>query len=380
MSDRERTPQQVDPVGALASRPVSLITVVAALAVAVSATLSGRDEIVDPAASVGAVAALAAAGLVLVLSASPLRAPFRRRSLVAVVVLSCAAVALEALGLLGQNELVRDDWSSLAVGVLLLGVAPYRPAAEILVAGLVVAVVVAVVVLLERPWFVTAVPTTTFVVVAVVPVVALSAAAASFSRTFTLLVERWIDRATTFRRASADELRASIARSVQQDRVTILNREVVPFFSSLVDRGAVTAADAQRARDIADQLRVSMVAEADRSWLEHLFVSPTSGVSGIVVDPDFVASAMTPDHRTSLRALLVAFGERDGVQADDVRVDLRRVDERVEALVSVPTTVGEFVVRRRFAPWFAVLRIVFGDLQVDATSPLLTLRFSYDQH
>jgi hypothetical protein len=380
MSDRERTPQQVDPVGALASRPVSLITVLAALVVAVSATLSGRDEIVDPAASVGAVAALAAAGLVLVLSASPLRAPFRRRSLVAVVVLSCAAVALEALGLLGQNELVRDDWSSLAVGVLLLGVAPYRPAAEILVAGLVVALVVAVVVLLERPWFVTAVPTTTFVVVAVVPVVALSAAAASFSRTFTLLVERWIDRATTFRRASADELRASIARSVQQDRVTILNREVVPFFSSLVDRGAVTAADAQRARDIADQLRVSMVAEADRSWLEHLFVSPTSGVSGIVVDPDFVASAMTPDHRTSLRALLVAFGERDGVQADDVRVDLRRVDERVEALVSVPTTVGEFVVRRRFAPWFAVLRIVFGDLQVDATSPLLTLRFSYDQH
>lgn len=380
MSDRERTPQQVDPVGALASRPVSLITVVAALAVAVSATLSGRDEIVDPAASVGAVAALAAAGLVLVLSASPLRAPFRRRSLVAVVVLSCAAVALEALGLLGQNELVRDDWSSLAVGVLLLGVAPYRPAPEILLAGLVVAVVVAVVVLLERPWFVTAVPTTTFIVVAVVPVVALSAAAASFSRTFTLLVERWIDRATTFRRASADELRASIARSVQQDRVTILNRDVVPFFSSLVDRGAVTAADAQRARDIADQLRVSMVAEADRSWLEHLFVSPTSGVSGIVVDPDFVASAMTPDHRTSLRALLVAFGERDGVQADDVRVDLRRVDERVEALVSVPTTVGEFVVRRRFAPWFAVLRIVFGDLQVDATSPLLTLRFSYDQH
>ena len=380
MSDRERTPQQVDPVGALASRPVSLITVLAALVVAVSATLSGRDEIVDPAASVGAVAALAAAGFVLVLSASPLRAPFRRRSLLAVVVLSCAAVALEALGLLGQNALVRDDWSSLAVGVLLLGVAPYRPAAEILVAGLVVAVVVAVVVLLERPWFVTAVPTTTFVVVAVVPVVALSAAAASFSRTFTLLVERWIDRATTFRRASADELRASIARSVQQDRVTILNREVVPFFSSLVDRGAVTAADAQRARDIADQLRVSMVAEADRSWLEHLFVSPTSGVSGIVVDPDFVASAMTPDHRTSLRALLVAFGERDGVQADDVRVDLRRVDERVEALVSVPTTVGEFVVRRRFAPWFAVLRIVFGDLQVDATSPLLTLRFSYDQH
>ncbi|NII50099.1 hypothetical protein [Frigoribacterium endophyticum] len=380
MSDRERTPQQVDPVGALASRPVSLITVLAALVVAVSATLSGRDEIVDPAASVGAVAALAAAGFVLVLSASPLRAPFRRRSLVAVVGLSCAAVALEALGLLGQNALVRDDWSSLAVGVLLLGVAPYRPAAEILVAGLVVAVVVAVVVLLERHWFVTDVPTTTFVIVAVVPVVALSAAAASFSRTFTLLVERWIDRATTFRRASADELRASIARSVQQDRVTILNREVVPFFSSLVDRGAVTAADAQRARDIADQLRVSMVAEADRSWLEHLFVSPTSGVSGIVVDPDFVASAMTPDHRTSLRALLVAFGERDGVQADDVRVDLRRVDERVEALVSVPTTVGEFVVRRRFAPWFAVLRIVFGDLQVDATSPLLTLRFSYDQH
>jgi hypothetical protein len=380
VSDRERTPQQVDPVGALASRPVSLVAVVAALAVAVTATLGSRDEIVDPAAAVGAVAALAVGGIVLVLSASPLRAPFRRRSLVAVVVLSCVAVALEALGVLGHNDLVRDDWASLAAGVLFLGVAPYRPSREIAVAGVVVAAVVAVVVVLERPSFVTAVPTTTFVVVAVVPVLALSAAAASFSRTFTVLVEGWTDRATAFRRASAEELRASIARSVQQDRVTILNREVVPFFSSVVERGEVTAEDAERARDISEQLRVSMVAEADRSWLEHLFVTPTSGVSGIVVDPDLVASGMTPDHRTSLRALLVAFGEGDGVQADDVRVDLRRVADRVEALVSVPTTAGEFLVRRRFAPWFAVLRIVFGDLQVDATSPLLTLRFSYDQH
>ena len=380
MTGRERTPQQVDPLGALSARPVTVAAVLFAVVFATVATVRGWAEVVDPAAGVAALVVLAAAGGLVLFSASPLRAPFRRPALVVVVALGVVAAVLEALGTAGHNSLVRDDWASIALGVVLVGVAPYRPAVEIALGGAATAAALAVLVVLQRDSFVTDVPTFTFVVVVVTPVLALSLAAASFSRTFTLLVEGWLDRASTYRRASAGELRASIARSVQQDRVTILNHDVVPFFTALVDRGEVSDDDVETARRIAASLRVSMVAEADRSWLEQLFASPTTVVAGIVVDPEHVAQLMTADHRTSLRALLVAFGEREGVQADDVRVELRPEGDRVEARISVPTTAGEFVLRRRFAPWFAVLRLVFADLQVDAGPPLLTLRFSYDQH
>jgi hypothetical protein len=380
VSGRERTPQQVDPLGALSARPVTVLAAVAALVYAGVMTTTTRMEIASPGATAGALVALVAAGVVLVLSASPYRAPFRRRSLVVLSVLSAGAVVLSAVGTAGRDAFVRDDWPPVAVGVLLLALAPYRPGVEIALAGLGVALVVAVVVVVQSPSFVTPVPVTSFVVVAVTPVLALAFAGAAFSRTFTRLVEEWDARASVARSASAEELTESVARSVQQDRVTVLNRDVVPFFTSLVASGTVEEADVERARRIADSLRSTMVAEADRSWLEHLFAGDGAPVSGVVVDPDRLAPAMTGEHRTAVRALLVALGASDAVRADDVQVVLRERDGRVDGLLSVPVVGGEASVRHALAPWLAVLRVVFGDLQVDPAPPLLTLRFSYDQH
>ena len=380
MSGRERTPQQVDPLGALSARPVTVLAASAALVYAGVMTTTTRMEIASLGATAGALVALVAAGVVLVLSASPYRAPFRRRSLVALSVLSAGAVVLSAVGTAGRDAFVRDDWPPVAVGVLLLALAPYRPGVEIALAGLGVALVVAVVVVAQSPSFVTPVPVTSFVVVAVTPVLALAFAGAAFSRTFTRLVEEWDARASVARSASAEELIESVARSVQQDRVTVLNRDVVPFFTSLVASGTVQEADVERARRIADSLRSTMVAEADRSWLEHLFAGDGAPVSGVVVDPDRLAPAMTGEHRTAVRALLVALGATDAVRADDVQVVLRERDGRVDGLLSVPVVGGEASVRHALAPWLAVLRVVFGDLQVDPAPPLLTLRFSYDQH
>ena len=375
-----RSPQQVDPLGALSSRPVTALAALAAVVYAAVSTLATRDEITSGPAAVGALAALAAAGVVLVLASSPLRAPFSRASVVAVALLGSVAVVLSALGTAGANSMVRDDWAPLAVGLVLVGLAPYRPAVDIVAAGAVTSVVVAAVVVAESASFVTHVPVLAFVVVAVTPVVALSLAGASFSAAFTTLVERWIAGASSARQASAEEFRSSVVRSVQQDRVTILNRDVVPFFGQVVAAGVVTEADVERARRISADLRGTMVAEADRSWLEQTLADPVTRVSGVVVDPDRAAGRMTAAHRTSLRALLVAFGETDAVRADTVQVELDTQEERVEARISVATASSETAVRHRLAPYFAVVRIVFDDLQVDPAPPLLTLRFSYDQH
>ena len=379
-----RSPQQVDPLGALSSRPVTALAAVAAVVYATVSTVLTRDEIVMPAAAVGALAALGAAGVVLVLASSPLRAPLTRWSVAGVVALGALASVLAAVASAGHNSMVRDDWASLAVGLLLVGLAPYRPALDLVVAGLASAVVLTAVVLVEREAFLTDVPVLVFVVVAVTPVLALSLAGASFSAAFTTLVERWIAGASSARQASAEEFRSSVARSVQQDRVTILNRDVVPFFGEVVAAGTVTEADVERARRISADLRSTMVAEADRSWLEQVLADPSTRVSGVVVDVGRAAGRMTAAHRTSLRALLVAFGESDAVLPDTVRIELEQgldaEEERVEARISVATASSESAVRHRFAPYLAVVRIVFDDLQVDPAPPLLTLRFSYDQH
>jgi hypothetical protein len=379
-----RSPQQVDPLGALSSRPVTALAAVAAVVYATVSTVVTRDEIVVPAAAVGALVALGAAGVVLVLASSPLRAPLTRSAVSGVVVLGSIAAVLAAVASAGHNSMVRDDWASLAVGLLLVGLAPYRPALDLVVAGLVSAAVLTAIVLVESEAFLTDVPVLVFVVVAVTPVLALSLAGASFSAAFTTLVERWIAGASSARQASADEFRSSVARSVQQDRVTILNRDVAPFFGEVVAAGVVTEADVERARRISADLRSTMVAEADRSWLEQVLADPSTRVSGVVVDVGRAAGRMTAAHRTSLRALLVAFGESDSVRPDTVRIELEQgldtEEERVEARISVATASSESAVRHRFAPYLAVVRIVFDDLQVDPAPPLLTLRFSYDQH
>ncbi|TWX40191.1 hypothetical protein ES689_01595 [Frigoribacterium sp. ACAM 257] len=379
-----RSPQQVDPLGALSSRPVTALAAVAAVVYATVSIVVTRDEIVVPAAAVGALVALGAAGVVLVLASSPLRAPLTRWSVAGVVALGALAAVLAAVASAGHNSMVRDDWASLAVGLLLAGLAPYRPALDLVVAGLASAVVLTAVVLVESEAFLTDVPVLVFVVVAVTPVLALSLAGASFSAAFTTMVERWIAGASSARQASADEFRSSVARSVQQDRVTILNRDVAPFFGEVVAAGVVTEADVERARRISADLRSTMVAEADRSWLEQVLADPSTRVSGAVVDVGRAADRMTAAHRTSLRALLVALGESDAVQPDAVRIELEvghgAEEERVEARISVATASSESAVRHRLAPYFAVVRIVFDDLQVDPAPPLLTLRFSYDQH
>ncbi|NRD25341.1 hypothetical protein [Frigoribacterium sp. VKM Ac-2836] len=375
-----RTPQEVDPLGALAARPVTLGAALAAVLVAVVYTLLRAPDVSSPGAAVAALVVVAVGGAVLVVSAVPLRAPFGPGALWCVAAACAAAGVLSALATAGSNPFVRDDWAGIAAGVLLLGVAPYRSAHEILAAGGAVAAVLAVVVLVEAPGFVTAVPVASYVVVALTPLFALTAASAVFSAVFVAHVEGWVSRATEFRRAGTDELRVTLARSVQQDRVTVLNREVVPFFARLVESGRIDEDDADEARRVADSLRASLVAEADATWLARRLGGPGRRVPAEVVDPDRLADRLGPEHRTALWALFATLDDGDVVDAHSLRVVLEAEEARVGITVELACGSSVAAARRSLAPCLTVLRLVSGDLRVDRAASLLTLRFSYDQH
>jgi len=374
------SPQQVDPLGATGARPLTLAAGGSAVLLGVVATLTGADQLTGPASAMAALALVAAAGLVLWLASSPARAPFPTLAVVAVVLCGAAATVAAAHATWGSNVGVRDDWAPFALGVLVLGLAPYRRAADLLLAGAVLAAVVGAVTLAQAPGFAAPVPEAVFVVVAVTPVLALSAGGAVFSGTFVRSVEEWRDRARRQRAETTTALRDPLARSVQQDRVTVLNRDAVPFFADLLRRGEVAPADVAEARRVGDALRSTLVAEADRSWLEELLTSPRDRASGRVDDPDGAAATLPLDRRTVVRALLVALGDSDVVDGSDLHVELSARDGRADVVVRVPTTAPEALVRARLEPWSAVLRVVFDDARVDASGSPLTLRFSYDQH
>jgi len=375
-----RTPQEVDPLGALAARPITVAAGATAVLVASVETVLRASDVSTPWAAWTALVTVAAAAVVLVVAADPLRAPFGPRGAWCVAAGCAVASVLSAVATSGSNPFVRDDWAGVVSGVLLLGLAPYRVAREIALVGAVVAFVIAIVVVAESPGFVTPVPTATYVVVAVTPLLALGAASAVFSAVYVGHVERWMTRAVGFRRVSTDDLRVTLARSVQQDRVTVLNREVVPFFARLIAAGRVAEGDADEARRVAEALRASLVADADATWLSRRLDAPGRRVPTELVDPDRAADRLGPEHRTALWAFFSAVDDPAVVDVRSLRLVLVGQEARVDITIELAVASSATVARRSLSPYLTVLRLVSGDLRVDRSTSLLTLRFSYDQH
>jgi hypothetical protein len=381
VSDRELTAQQTDPLGALNQRPISLVVAFFALLLAVVRTALHQDQhgVLGPA--IAAIVLVATAAAIVVIATSPYRAPFTRRSFG--LMLTCALVALlaEAVSKGGHDPVIRDNWGSAAVGLFLLACAPYRPGRDLIVGTVIGAVVEGVVVWLEFPGFAVRAPVVLYLVIGLAPVVALGVGSAVYSSSFVRLVHQWLARASVMTRESALEMRPGIARSVQQDRVTGLNRDVVPFFARLVEADQITDADRRLAGRVAAVIRDRIVADSDRSWLEQAVIDVCPrGLTGTVVDRAHLAEGMTSDQRTAIRALVNAMAVDVATDTSTLGIVFHDDDPVVRGLIRVDGAAADAAVRQLYAPYFAVLRILFRDLQVDVTGSLLTLRFSYDQH
>jgi hypothetical protein len=382
----ERTSQQFDPAGSSGVHWVTIALSSGAFLFAVVQSIRGIGEVSFPALAILAVVLLAAAGSTLVIASSPSHAPFVARSHALVLVFALAAILAEAGSQFATNTHIRDDWGPTSLGILFVALGPYRPALEIAASGILSAILVGFVTLLEIDSFAGQAPAIAFVVMAIIPMVALCFSASMFSMGVVASIERFQKRADEASRSLAREFRDQIARSVRTDRVTILSRDVLPFFATVLERDTITDEDKLRARQIAESIRRVMVHDVDRSWLEA--VIDLAGGSGqnslgasreIVSDHDRVAASMSTDQRTAMRALLVALIGVSGVERQDLRILLSLVDGRCHARIGAQLSLTDYAMRSTFAPFFAVLRAVFTNLEVDFVHSTLTLRFSYEQ-
>lgn len=317
------TQQEADPIGGIAAAPLVTIGACLAFGMSVALTILHWDQVRFPIAAVLALALVAAAGIFAAVSATPSRAPFTPERLWIIVALAVGAAIAEYLSTIGANVSYYDDFGPLAIGMLILSVAPYCTWVSLLLSGVLAAVVLSILVLGSGTAMAVDAPVGTLIALNSSAVLALSAAASGFSYAVvdeTLAWQREANRAALQRDAA---LRAGIARSVQQSRVSVLGREVLPFLAGVMTADRISVADADRARELADALRRALKAGIESTWLDDLGadVQLARGILVVVDDPTGAAADLGDDQRSALTALVMWLG--DARRSEEVKLAIR---------------------------------------------------------
>lgn len=388
MIARERTRQQLDPIGTFGNGLETILLSASAFVLAVVTTYEVFDQIAEPPLAVVALLVLGVACGAVIYASSAYRAPFSRRTHDLVIIGALVAIVIDAASEGFEQEFTRNDWGPVVLGLLLLAMGPYRPAREQVVSASLAAIFVGFITVVQGRLSTGGLPVVAMVAVTVMPILALGYASAANSHRVVNGLERWQHKLMRPGRVVSREDEDGIARSVQQDRITILNREVLPFFLEIIEKPAVSNADRERARDIAASIRRVMVAEVDRSWLENALQKAGTQRRGIaggapvqqeLRDDEHIAGLMAYDQRTALRAFIGALHEVPASGPEFIRMELFRDGAVCRGIILVALEMADFTLRSRFAPYFAVLRVMFADLRLEYLQGVLTLSFSYEQ-
>ncbi len=382
MKYHERTRQQLDPSASLGTWPLTILLASGAFGYAIALTVLSAAEITLPVLSGLSLLILGAACLLVIVATSARRAPFQRRTHVLVHCLAWVAVVSSAAAAWSTNRFIRDDWWPVSFGLLVLALSPYRPAKELAAWGTVSALFLGFLTLLQSANPTAAASPAAYVLVVMAPMLALCYASVAYADTSVNSLEQWRRQTRLAGATMVDQFREGITRSVQQDRVTILGRDVLPYFSEILARDTVTVADRERAREIADSIRRVMVSEADRSWLEALVDGVASRCSGAgwVSDDARLASQMSREQRTVVRALLDALREDSGFDRDSIRFQLDADGDRATVRLTADFAATRRDARLLVAPYLAVMRVWFEQVRVESLQPTMEIGFSYELH
>ena len=320
MSRMRLTQQEADPIGGITAAPLVVIGAGLAFTTSVVLTVAHWSEVGSPWAALLAVALVAAAGLCAAFLAAPGRAPFRTESLWLVVALAVGGAIAEYLSTIGANRFLYDDFGPIIVGMLILSLAPFCTWVSLLLSGVVATAVLSILIAGSPSTTVIAAPLVTLIAVESASVLALTAAAAGYSWAIVAVTLTWQREANRAALQRDGELRAGIARSVQQSRVSVLGREVLPFLAGVMTADRISVADADRARELAEALRRALKAGIESTWLDDLgaTIRMSRGIPVSVDDPTGASDDLADDQRSALTALLTWLSE--GSRSAGIRV------------------------------------------------------------
>lgn len=396
-----KSPQVVDPLGTLSAHPLAWIGSIVAVSYAGFQTARQWEAVQQPAVGIAAVVVLVIACAVFLVAAHPTSSPFGPLAAFVVVTLAVVAAALETISRFGSNLLLQDDFGQVTVAILLAMMAPYRPALSLVIGAVASSMALALFPVAQVPYLAVNAPLAEYIVVLVVPPLALGLAAAAFSNGFVRAVRNWQRLVSRAALEIEDEARIGLARSVQQQQVSVLAREVLPFLTRGINASTVELADVERARALADALRGTLVAEIGRTWLDDVAdgIAVPGGGSPAVDDPDMLAIRMSGEQRVACAALVAAISADEEIAARSVTVVLRqsagaRPGSRIgggpaAASVSVqisattdaaPRSLSARRAEGLLVQYLAVVRVLFEGVVVRVAPGAVTVGFDYAQH
>ncbi|WP_157002318.1 hypothetical protein [Agromyces laixinhei] len=374
------TQQEADPIGAIAAAPIVTIGASVAFVVALGLTWAHWNEVGSPLAAVVALLLLAAAGSVAAVWALPAHAPFTNERLWIVVTLAVGAAIAEYVSTIGNNREVYDDFGPAVIGLLILSLAPYITWLSASLAGVLSAVVLSILAAGATMYASSEAPIGGILILNAAPVLAMSAAAAGYSYRIvsdTLAWQRAANRVALQRDA---ELRAGIARTVQQSGVSVLGREVLPFLAGVMTAERISVSDAGRARELAEALRRALRAGLESTWIDDLAanIRVARGIDTIVDDPTGAADDLGADQRSAVTALISWLG--DAARSRRIGVAFTNEgDEGERGVVTIVSAPGSAPPNRRELDRFvAVARAVALRADASLTRENVTVELRYD--
>ena len=346
---RNDTAQELDPLGGITARLFAIGAVAVALVVAFSMSVITAEQTNNVWLELAALAAITASGAFYIRAVSPFRAPFPRSAHVVVCLLALLAVVLDSAAQWGTNPVVRDDWGPIALAILTLTFGSWRPAWEILLCTIVCALVIGSLAFVQADHFAADVPAIVFAVLPATPLLATGAAATAFSRSLVDTLLAW-RAGVTGPRASAPSI-GDDAEPTRASHLVHLDEQVYPFLERVAQSAELTAADGERARVLARELRTLLVLDAERSWLSRIVRD--------VDDRHRFAERMGEAQRGFVRAVLAHVRNSAAFDDERMRLALHGSEWEATCTIVVPGHAGHNP-RVQLAPYIAVGRSVFG--------------------
>ncbi|WP_375400886.1 hypothetical protein [uncultured Amnibacterium sp.] len=343
MPGREATLQQQHPIDSVGfTRLFAIGAAILSSVIAMLTTAAEAEQVANWPLEIGAIVLLCGTGVYFARAASPFRAPFHRQSAVIVMSLTVIAFVLDETAQLGQNRVLHDDWGLVVIPFYLFVIASLRPVRDVVVAGAIASAVVVIVAVVASPFISTQTVPLARALVGVASLVPATLGAAVFAR---VVMQKLTHDPVADARPVVE--RSSVRLSVQQENIALLDAGVVPLITDVLAAGSLTAADSRRARQLAKNLRATMVADLSRDWLQE---------AGLTVDdPQNYADRMTPEQRTTLRGVINAMPLKSRTHPGTVTI----TGQDFNAVIEMRLPLNRRPSGPRLAPAVVMLRTVF---------------------
>jgi hypothetical protein len=376
------TAQRFDPITAGSLYPLIAVALAGLLVYAIIRTACASDLIHDPLFAAAALLFVAVSALVVLIGTDPVRSPIGFRGFVVAVAAIVLASVSSSLGSWGATNVIWDDWGPLAVGIILLCCAEFRPGRDLAAATVGAAIVVGATSALETSAMPLLASPVTSALISATPVLLFGIASSVFSYRMSLSLSRSIEEVAREQSRLSRRVRVRLRELIRDLGRDALSVELVPFLEGVRERGEVTEADVREARRISAVLRSVLITDMALPWLERLQRTHPSVL--VVHDPGRLSERLPQEQKVALRALLTALVSAAEQTADApvpeavVQVRLTRVGRHHSILVRASFAEGEARHRHRFGTFITVMNAVFQRSSVTYSAGELRMLYAFD--